>query len=126
MAHGANFNYSIWFVQLNGLLDYSIVESTYKTYINYKESEVLRLCLKHFRQRNMLNLFNTLSSSLKIQFEDSLLSDLYTFLVVDGDFKKSEDLLVQAGKQGLFNESITETAYKPSWKRILPNGSCIF
>jgi len=47
----------------------------------YRENEVIRLCLKHFRQRCYLDTFNSLQQLTNIKLEDQLLTDLHTNLV---------------------------------------------
>ncbi|KAJ3206086.1 Muskelin 1, intracellular mediator containing kelch motif, partial [Clydaea vesicula] len=122
LAHGASFNFSIWYVEVRGTSDTEILEKTYKNYIDYKESEVIRLCLKHFRQRNLLEAFTTLNRNANIPLEDPILTDLHQHLAMNGDFSSSENILVQACSNGLFEEYITSYTYNPLWKRVvLPN-----
>ncbi|TPX30166.1 hypothetical protein SmJEL517_g06204 [Synchytrium microbalum] len=118
LAWGANFNFSIWFVELRGLSQPEVVEKAYWDYVNYREHEVVRLCLKHFRQRNYLDTFSSLQQRSHIQLEDSLLSELHKSLVLNGDFGHAEELFAQAAERELFHEHISGCDYTPFWKKI--------
>ncbi|TPX48357.1 hypothetical protein SeMB42_g03037 [Synchytrium endobioticum] len=120
LAWGANFNFSIWFVELRGLSQPQVVDKAYWDYINYREHEVVRLCLKHFRQRNYLDTFSSLQQRAHIQLEDPLLSELHKSLVSNGDFAHTEKLLIQAADRNLFQDHIASCEYKPFWRKILP------
>jgi hypothetical protein len=133
-AYGANFNFSIWFVQLQGVADppvvararalfeevcavrypavsaflkanrrpgrrYSRVQdervaihlssrqqpghlyTTVLKHLQHLEREAVRLCLKHFRQRNQLDVFEALQARTKMPLEDPMLTDLHDKLV---------------------------------------------
>ncbi|RKO92671.1 Muskelin N-terminus-domain-containing protein, partial [Blyttiomyces helicus] len=123
LAWGANFNFSIWYVELRGISNPEYVEKTRCEYINYRENEVIRLCLKHFRQRNYLDTFDCLHRRTQLQLEDPLLTDLHRTLVLEGDFAMAEDLITEAAERNLFQDYISECTYRPVWKRILPSDS---
>lgn len=38
LAHGANFNFSIWYVELRGVNESALMRQTYKDYINVFET----------------------------------------------------------------------------------------
>ncbi|KAJ3316887.1 Muskelin 1, intracellular mediator containing kelch motif [Boothiomyces sp. JEL0866] len=118
LAWGANFNFSIWYVELRGHNQPDIVEKAYKEYTNYKETEVVRLCLKHFRQRNYIECFNSVQNQTGLQLEHPLLTELHHRLVVDGDFENAELLLNQAIERNLFDNYISDLPYKPKWTRV--------
>ena len=46
-----------------------------------QEKEAVRLCLKHFRQRNFMDSFEQLQKRTKIDLEDPILTQLYHALV---------------------------------------------
>ncbi|OUM65195.1 hypothetical protein PIROE2DRAFT_7825 [Piromyces sp. E2] len=118
VAWGTNFNFSIWYVELKGHSQQHIVEKLYNDYISYRENEVIRLCLKHFRQRCYLDTFNSLQQLTNIKLEDQLLTDLHSNLVFNGDFDTTEEILYRASERNLFNDYIKECQCKPIWKRI--------
>eukprot|EP01137_Pigoraptor_chileana_P006051 Opistho-2@49948 len=120
MAWGANFNFSIWFVQLNGIADQATVVGIKQDYDAYREREAIRLCLKHFRQRNYLDTFETLQKRTKICLEHPSLTELHERLVINGDFEHCERILTSAAKEGLFSEHIADCKYTPLWQRLSP------
>jgi len=118
VAWGTNFNFSIWYVELRGHGQQHIVDKVYKEYINYRENEVIRLCLKHFRQRYYLDTFNSLQQLTNIKLEDQLLTDLHTNLVFNGDFDTTEEILYKASERNLFEDYIKDSPCKQKWRRI--------
>ncbi|KAJ3045304.1 Muskelin 1, intracellular mediator containing kelch motif [Rhizophlyctis rosea] len=120
LAWGANFNFSIWYVEVRGTSQGEVVDKLYWDFMNWRENEALRLCLKHFRQRNYLDIFEGLQQRGRVQLEDSLLTELHRHLVINGDFEKAEELISQAAARDLFQDYISDCAYKPVWKKIVP------
>ncbi|KFH65087.1 hypothetical protein MVEG_08568 [Podila verticillata NRRL 6337] len=121
MAWGPNFNFSVWHVEVKGIPDPELVQETYFQYINFRETESVRLCLKHFRQRKLFDAFKALQERTNIQLEDPLLTSLHRELVVKGNFKRAEELMAKAAERGLFDEYIRAYDYKPIWKRLRSN-----
>ncbi len=62
----------------------------------YRENEVIRLCMKQFRLLNYQNVFNHLLEATKVKLEDSLLSELFDLLVLKGDFHTCESFIENA------------------------------
>ncbi|KAJ3265912.1 Muskelin 1, intracellular mediator containing kelch motif [Chytriomyces hyalinus] len=118
LAWGPNFNFSIWFVELKGISQPEHVDKIYWDYVNYRENEVIRLCMKHFRQRNYLDAFECLQKRTQLQLEDPLLTQLHDSLVMNGDFSVAEDIVQQAYTRDLYTEYVRECSYKPEWRRI--------
>ncbi|ORZ16107.1 Muskelin N-terminus-domain-containing protein, partial [Lobosporangium transversale] len=121
MAWGANFNFSVWHVEVKGVADPGLVQETYFQYINFRETESVRLCLKHFRQRNLTDAFEALQQRTNVQLEDPLLTKVYHELVIKGNFKRVEELMMEAAQLGLFDAYIQSYDYKPIWKRLNSN-----
>ncbi|KAF8931491.1 hypothetical protein BGZ58_007592 [Dissophora ornata] len=121
MAWGPNFNFSVWHVEVKGIPDPELVQETYFQYINFRETESVRLCLKHFRQRKLFEAFKALQDRTGIQLEDPLLTRLHQELVVRGNFKRAEQLMMEAAGRGLFDDYIQSYDYKPIWKRLRSN-----
>ncbi|KAG0199227.1 hypothetical protein BGX28_007454 [Mortierella sp. GBA30] len=121
MAWGANFNFSVWHVEVKGIPDPELVQEAYFQYINFRETESVRLCLKHFRQRKLFDAFKALQERTHIQLEDALLTKLHQELVLRGNFKRAEELMAEAAERGLFDEYIRTYDYKPIWRRLGPN-----
>jgi hypothetical protein len=53
----------------------------------------VRLCLKHFRQHNYQEAFESLQRCTQVQLEDPLLSKLHDILVTQGDFEGTENFM---------------------------------
>lgn len=87
----------------------------------FRETESVRLCLKHFRQRKLFDAFKALQERTHIQLEDPLLTKLHQELVLRGNFKRAEELIAEAAVRGLFDEYIQAYDYKPIWKRLRSN-----
>ncbi|KAG0372239.1 hypothetical protein BGX24_000520 [Mortierella sp. AD032] len=121
MAWGANFNFSVWHVEVKGIPDAELVQETYFQYINFRETESVRLCLKHFRQRKLFDAFKALQERTHTQLEDPLLTKLHRELVIRGNFKRAEELIAEVAERGLFDEYIQAYDYKPIWKRLRSN-----
>jgi hypothetical protein len=116
LAHGANFNFSIWFVDVKGSQEN--IQSVYKSFISYRESEAVRLCLKHFRQRNIIEPFLKLSQDSGIALEHPSLTNLYQNIVTASDFDLAEKIIERAAAENLFNDYILECKYLPVWRKI--------
>ncbi|KAJ3377243.1 Muskelin 1, intracellular mediator containing kelch motif, partial [Entophlyctis sp. JEL0112] len=122
LAWGPNFNFSIWYVELWGSGQPEYVDKVYRNFVTYRENEVVRLCLKHFRQRNYLDAFECLQNRTQLELEDPLLTSLHQSLVITGDFEASEKIIETAYSRNLFVEYVRDTCYKPEW-RFIPNES---
>ncbi|XP_049964033.1 muskelin isoform X1 [Schistocerca serialis cubense] len=121
---GPSFNFSIWFVELCGIDDWDVVKPCLDWYNAYKEREVVRLCLKHFRQHNYNEAFEALQRHTEIQLEDPLLSKLHEILVNKGDYEGTEDFMEHSVSPGnLFSHYIKQQEYKPVWQPIQPADS---
>lgn len=115
-------NSSLWHVKLSGITDYKTVKSGLDylqevkylyliffcciknlfIYIcilkQYKERETVRLCLKHFRKYQKLEIVDTIKRITGIDVEDPQLSALYDLLVVKGDHDQAEQFIANAIK----------------------------
>ncbi|KAK9767545.1 hypothetical protein K7432_002597 [Basidiobolus ranarum] len=119
MAWGVNFNYSIWYVELRGVSEPKLIEDAYMQYVNYREQEAARLCLKYFRQKNYQEAFIALQNTTGLLLEDPMLTNLHTSLVKDGDFEMTEKIINQAVEKNLFDDYISQCEYNPIWKRVI-------
>ncbi|XP_066911646.1 muskelin-like [Clytia hemisphaerica] len=120
LSHGTNFNFSIWYVQLIGIDNPEVVRPRLKWFNNYREQEAIRLCLKHFRQKNYAEAFEALQKKSKVVLEDPLLTHLHTELVKNGNFEESENLIEKSARDGLLNQFISNQTYKSKWSPIHP------
>jgi len=49
-------------VRLAGVSDDVFTSQALESFVRYREDEALRLCLKHFRQRNYMDVFSALQN----------------------------------------------------------------
>ncbi|GIZ04438.1 muskelin [Caerostris extrusa] len=117
---GPSFNFSIWHVLLKGIDDWNIVKSCVSWYNYYREKEAIRLCLKHFRQNNYPEAFESLQKRTRVQLEDAMLSKLHQCLVVEGDYMAAEQLLYKAAEDGYLNYYLEQQAHKAKWVPLIP------
>ncbi|XP_061271382.1 muskelin isoform X6 [Bos javanicus] len=123
LSWGPSFNFSIWYVELSGIDDPDVVQPCLNWYSKYREQEAIRLCLKHFRQHNYTEAFESLQKKTKIALEHPMLTDLHDKLVLKGDFDACEELIEKAVNDGLFNQYISQQEYKPRWSQIIPKST---
>lgn len=50
-------------------------------FLQYREREAIRLCLKHFRQRHYIEAFEALKKKTKVSLEHPVLTELHDLLV---------------------------------------------
>lgn len=72
--------------------------------LQLREVELVRLCLKHFRQQGYDSAFKALQEQTNVILEDPMMSELHGALVVQGDFQKAENFVEKAinGKNSSF------------------------
>ena len=119
-SSGPSFNYSIWYVELQGRDEEELVRKGINWLNQCREKEAIRLCLKHFRQKNYTEAFESLEKRTKVQLEDQLLTHLHQLLVIDGDFRAVEKLLQTAANDRIFNDYLRRQEYKPVWAAMNP------
>merc|ERR1719228_865258 len=91
------------FLSLLGDDSPDLVEEAISCQKQYREKKTIRLCLKHFRQHNYLEVFESLQKRTKIQLEHPLLSELHSILVKDGDYSKTEEIMKKCMDDGVFS-----------------------
>ncbi|KAI3366507.1 hypothetical protein L3Q82_000638 [Scortum barcoo] len=96
MSWGPSFNFSIWYIELHGIEDPDVVQPCLNWYSKYREQEAIRLCLKHFRQHNYTEAFESLQKKTRIALEHPMLTHLHDRLVLQGDFDACEELIDKA------------------------------
>lgn len=120
---GPSFNFSIWHVELRGLDGYDTVQEAAQWLQMYKERESIRICLKHLRQHNYSEAFESLQKKTRVHLEDPLLTELHRILVIEGDFDRCEALIERAVREGMFSEYVRSQAYTPLWRPVFPANS---
>ncbi|KAF3859620.1 hypothetical protein F7725_022019 [Dissostichus mawsoni] len=102
MSWGPSFNFSIWYIELHGIEDPDVVQPCLNWYSKYREQEAIRLCLKHFRQHNYTEAFESLQKKTRIALEHPMLTHLHDRLVLQGDFDACEELIDKAVKETVY------------------------
>ncbi|XP_061418708.1 muskelin isoform X2 [Lethenteron reissneri] len=127
LSWGPSFNFSIWYVEMHGVDSPDVVLPCLHWYskpsfpsAQYREREAIRLCLKHFRQHNYTEAFESLQKKTRIALEHPTLTELHDRLVLKGDFAACEQLVEKSVGEGLFNHYISQQEYKPRWMQITP------
>jgi len=116
---GPSFNFSVWYVELSGDDSPSKVQQSIKWQKEVRELETIRLCLKHFREQNYLEAFESLEKKTRVQLEDPLLTVLHTDLVKDGDYERVESKMVECLQEGMFSGFISRQQPKPIWTPLI-------
>lgn len=117
LSWGTSFNFSIWYVELSGQDDPIFVRSSLRAYNTQREVEIIRLCLKHFRQNGYEAAFDVLQKQTNVQLEDSMLTELHEMLVKRGDFPGTEDFMEKCClEQGLMDKYLNKQEYKATWE----------
>ncbi|XP_022109692.1 muskelin-like [Acanthaster planci] len=122
LSCGPSFNFSIWYVAINGIDDPDVVQPCLIKYNKYREREAIRLCLKHLRQHNYSEAFETLQKKTKISLEHPTISELHEKLVMRGDFDCCERIIERAAQEGHFEEYISMQDYQPQWRLLCQYG----
>lgn len=80
--------------------------------------ETIRLCLKHFRQQNMMDVYQTLKNKTGIEIEHPSIAQLHQSLVVEGDFDRAEQIIKDANSNNSFSSFVINALYTPTWRKI--------
>jgi hypothetical protein len=81
--------------------------------------ETIRLCLKHFRQKNMMDIYQQLKAKTGIELEHPIIGKLHQALVTEGNFEQAEEIILNADQnRNLFQQFVQEAKYSPNWHRI--------
>lgn len=78
--------------------------------------EIIRLCLKHFRQQGYDTAFKALQDQTHVQLEHPLISELHQCLVINGDFEKAEKFISDCIEEGLMDDYLNRQDYKHAWR----------
>lgn len=116
---GPSFNFSIWYVCLTGIDDPIIVQPCIKWVNQYIQNEILRLCMKHFRQLELPDVVESLGKVSNMKLEDQRLSILYDILVHKGDYIEAERFIGYATTTGLLDDYINSQPYSSVWSKVI-------
>lgn len=84
----------------------------------YHETVVLRLVLKHLRQRRMFGPLQNVLARTGLQLEHPSVSSLYEALVLHANFDLCEELLQSMATASLFSMSLLSSQPYSRWARI--------
>ncbi|XP_058830933.1 muskelin isoform X1 [Topomyia yanbarensis] len=115
LSWGPSFNFCIWYIELLGIEDSIFILSNLRKYNMLREVEIVRLFMKHCRQQGYVKAFSALQEETGVRLEDEKMTELHEVLVSKGDFKKTEEMLVEFIKTGLMDDYLSKQEYKPHW-----------
>ncbi|KAJ1819256.1 hypothetical protein LPJ60_003870 [Coemansia sp. RSA 2675] len=118
LAHDQKFNFSIWYVELRGTMEPQIMQRITADFNRLREQEVIRSCLKFFRDRSLDGAFNTLQQQTSVSLEAPVLANIYSALVEQADYCQTEQLLLQAERDGVFASCMSSIPYASVWKQV--------
>lgn len=114
-----DFNFSIWHVKLHGCTDADMIAAAEEKFAQLQEQEVIRMCLKHFRQRRYMDTFDSLQKRTRVQLEAPVFMKLYETLVEHGDFATAEQLVSEAMELPEFASHVAKWPCKARWTQIV-------
>ncbi|KAH8299381.1 hypothetical protein KR044_000853 [Drosophila immigrans] len=115
LSWGPSFNFSIWYIELHGQDDPMYTCARMKNYNMLRETEIIKLCLKHFRQQGYMEAFGALQEQTNVRLEHPLISELHKYLVVQGNFERAEEFIAECIEDGLMDEYLHKQDYKHAW-----------
>uniref|UniRef100_A0A182NNJ1 F5/8 type C domain-containing protein n=1 Tax=Anopheles dirus TaxID=7168 RepID=A0A182NNJ1_9DIPT len=115
LSWGPSFNFCIWYVELLGIEDSMFILSNLRKYNMLREVEIVRLFMKHCRQQGYVKSFGALQEETGVRLEDEKMTELHETLVDRGDFKKTEEMLMEFIENGLMDSYLENQEYKPQW-----------
>uniref|UniRef100_A0A8D8HNA7 Muskelin n=2 Tax=Culex pipiens TaxID=7175 RepID=A0A8D8HNA7_CULPI len=115
LSWGPSFNFCIWYVELLGIEDSIFILSNLRKYNMLREVEIVRLFMKHCRQQGYVKAFSALQEETGVKLEDDKMTELHEILVNGGDFKRTEQILVDFIDNGLMDDYLSRQEYKPQW-----------
>jgi hypothetical protein len=93
LSFGPSFNFSIWYVELQGIESEMYVSDMMRNFNDQREKQAIRLILKHLRDKGYMKSYEKLEMESKISLEDNHITELFQSLVERGDFEKSEEIM---------------------------------
>ncbi|XP_045452332.1 muskelin [Melitaea cinxia] len=115
---GPAYNYTIWYVELQGKNHETLINSAMDTIDLRKEEEAVRILLKHLRRRRYKDAFEALSRESGVQLEGPVQARLWNALVENGDYKLAEKILDEAADAGELDWYMSWQPYTPEWRQL--------
>lgn len=119
-AWGSNFNFSIWFVQLNGWDAEETVKTAYQSYRSALQCATTRKVLKYLRDCGYQEAFESLLKTSQVSLEHPVISELWNSLHA-GAYEQAEQLLQTqfASNPAIFDEYLHDRVpYVAKWERL--------
>ncbi|KAJ1817150.1 hypothetical protein LPJ75_001798, partial [Coemansia sp. RSA 2598] len=116
LAHDQKFNFSIWYVELHGTMDSQVLQRIMADFDRAKRQEVVRSCLRFFRDHGYADAFRALERQANVRLEMPILAEIHKALVENRDYDKVESLLHQAEREGMFQSSTEKIPYAAAWR----------
>lgn len=121
-AWGNSFNYSIWYVEVRGIRDPTIITEAARRLQERLWSESWRLCLKFLREQSIIRAqYEQIAEIIPVRLEAPLVNQLYYQIIERGNLAAAEQLLQEAHQADpeLFTEYLTDhVVYEPQWTRL--------
>ncbi|XP_026491772.1 muskelin [Vanessa tameamea] len=115
---GPAYNYTIWYVELQGKNHETLINSAMDTIDLRKEEEAVRILLKHLRRRRYKDAFEALSRESGVQLEGPVQTRLWNALVENGDYKLAEKIFDEAADEGELDWYMSWQPYTPEWRQL--------
>ena len=74
-----------------------------------------------------MDVYSLLQKKVNMDLEHPLISSLHDAIVIQGDFKQAEAILLKADKQQAFSDYVRHATYTPIWQPVtaLNNGKML-
>ncbi|XP_034835411.1 LOW QUALITY PROTEIN: muskelin [Maniola hyperantus] len=115
---GPAYNYTIWYVELQGKIHDDLINSAMDTINLRKEEEAVRILLKHLRRRRYKDAFEALSRESGVRLEGAAQARLWNALVEHGDYERAETIFDEAAKDGELDWYMSWQPYTPEWQQL--------
>ncbi|XP_053614585.1 muskelin isoform X2 [Plodia interpunctella] len=115
---GPAYNYTIWYVELQGKNQEELINDAMETINLRKEEEAVRILLKHLRRRRYKDAFEALSRETGVRLEGDLQARLWNALVENGDYKLAEEIMETAVNEGELDWYMSWQPYTPEWRQM--------
>ncbi|KNE69417.1 hypothetical protein AMAG_13777 [Allomyces macrogynus ATCC 38327] len=124
-AYQRDFPFSIWYLEVHGIADPTIVAQCTREYAQWRDLLALRACLAFTRRRPHLHTAHQAllaSAPPGLTIDAPIVAHLFDALVRRADYALAEKILDEAAAHGILGEAIAESPWQPQWRKITPQG----
>ncbi|KAJ1918588.1 hypothetical protein H4219_002525 [Mycoemilia scoparia] len=118
LAHEQKFSFSIWYVELQGTCDSTIMDYVINAYQREQNGTILRSCLRFLRDNNLDESFEVLQAQTQVKLETPYVANLFKAFVLDNNIDATERLLSSAEQSGYFDRYAKSLVHKSIWRRL--------